>query len=65
MMTFATDAPRIARRTLAQRFDSYLRTISRADRIDALRGLSDADLGRIGLSRADVPRHVYQGMMHL
>lgn len=65
MTTYATNAPRMARRTLSQRFDAYLRTISRADRIDALRGLSDADLGRIGLSRADIPRHVYQGMMHL
>ncbi|MEC7256825.1 MAG: hypothetical protein VXW58_03310 [Pseudomonadota bacterium] len=73
MATIATAAPTSGVRTsfqsfraaLATAFAAYLERRTRADEIERLNALSDAQLAKMGLRREDIARHVFRDLFYI
>ncbi|WP_375254761.1 DUF1127 domain-containing protein [Yoonia sp.] len=69
--TAAVDAPQkdsVISRMVAHMTGVFARISdaqSRTDKVNRLRDLSDEDLAKIGLRRADIVRHVYRDIYHI
>jgi uncharacterized protein YjiS (DUF1127 family) len=50
---------------LGQGINAYMHRKSRMDQIEALNALSDAELAKIGITRDDIPRHVFRDMFYI
>jgi uncharacterized protein YjiS (DUF1127 family) len=50
---------------LARGIERHGRRASRRDAIEAMERKSDAELARMGLRRADIPRHVYHDLYYI
>lgn len=48
-----------------QGFNAYLERRSRLDRIRALNAKSDAELAQMGLTRDQIPQHVFRDILYL
>jgi uncharacterized protein YjiS (DUF1127 family) len=46
--------------SIGQGFNAYIETISRRHQIETLYARSDAELADMGLTREDIPRHVFR-----
>lgn len=51
--------------SLGQGFNAYLERLARTDQINRLNAMTDAELARIGLTRQDIPFHVFRDLMHI
>ncbi|MDP5334951.1 MAG: hypothetical protein NWT12_04500 [Paracoccaceae bacterium] len=51
--------------TLGQSVNAYMHRKSRMDEIEALNALSDVELAKIGITRDDIPRHVFRDMFYI
>jgi len=51
--------------TLGQGINAYMHRKSRMDEIEALNALSDAELAKLGITRNDIPRHVFRDMFYI
>jgi uncharacterized protein YjiS (DUF1127 family) len=49
---------------IGRRYDAYVHFASRRDQIDAYNAKTDAELAEMGLTRADIARHVFRDKFH-
>lgn len=50
---------------LMRGFEAHSRKASRRDRIEALEAKSDAELARMGLTRDQIPFHVFRDLFYI
>lgn len=49
--------------SIGQGFNAFTEAMSRRDEFEALYAMSDAQLAEMGLTRADIPRHVFRDLL--